>query len=99
MNTETSGRKMSLITVSMLIVVTTFGFANVIDNLAELGLAAIPSWFAVGFLYFLPLALILAEFSSDNTHAQGGIYSFMERGLGPTWAFVRTWSYFVSNLV
>ena len=27
---------MSLVTVSMLIVVTTFGFANVIDNLAEL---------------------------------------------------------------
>ena len=90
---------MSLITVSMLILVTTFGFANVIDNLAELGLAAIPSWVAVGFLYFLPLALILAEFASDNTHARGGIYSFMERGLGPTWAFVGTWSYFVANLV
>lgn len=94
-----SRRKMSLFTVSMLIVVTTFGFTNVIDNLAQLGLAAIPSWLAVGFLYFLPLALILAEFSSDNTHARGGIYSFMERGLGPTWAFVGTWSYFVANLV
>jgi len=90
---------MSVLTVSMLIVVATFGYANVIDNVAALGLAAIPSWFAVGFLYFLPLALILAEFSSDNPHAGGGIYSFMERGLGPTWAFVGTWSYFVANLV
>jgi amino acid transporter len=89
---------MSLFTVSMVIVVATFGFPRVIDNVAELGLAAIPSWFAVGFLYFLPLALILAEFSSDNTHARGGIYSFMERGLGPTWAFVGAWSYFVANL-
>ena len=35
MNTETSGRKMSPITVSMLIVVAAFGFANVIDNLAQ----------------------------------------------------------------
>jgi amino acid transporter len=92
-------RKLSLITVSMIIVVTTFGFANVIDNLAELGLAAIPSWFAVGILYFLPLALILAEFSSDNTESRGGIYSFMARGLNPTWAFVGTWSYFVANVV
>jgi amino acid transporter len=98
MNTETTGRKMSLFTVSMLILVATFGFPRVIDNVAQLGLAAIPSWFAVGFLYFLPLALILAEFSSDNTHARGGIYSFMERGLGPTWAFVGAWSYFVANL-
>jgi amino acid transporter len=82
----------------MLIVVTTFGFANVIDNLAELGLAAIPSWFAVGILYFVPLALILAEFSSEDTQARGGIYSFMARGLNPTWAFIGTWSYFVANL-
>ena len=97
MSTQASG-KMSVVTVSMLIVVTTFGLANVIDNLVELGLAAIPSWVLVGFLYFLPLALILAEFASDTTE-RGGIYSYMERGLGPTWAFVGTWSYFVANLV
>ncbi len=98
LSTPKPTKKLSLITVSMIIVVTTFGFANVIDNVAELGLAAIPSWFAVGILYFLPLALILAEFASDNTDARGGIYSFMERGLSPTWAFVGTWSYFVANI-
>jgi amino acid transporter len=92
-------RKLSVVTVSMLIVVTTFGLANVIDNLVELGLAAIPSWIAVGFVYFLPMALILAEFASDTTEARGGIYSYMERGIGPTWAFIGTWSYFVANLV
>jgi hypothetical protein len=32
-------RKLSVVTVSMLIVVTTFGLANVINNLVELGLA------------------------------------------------------------
>jgi len=89
---------MSVTTISMMIVATTFGFANVTDNLVELQLTAIPSWVAVGFLYFLPLALILAEFASDTTE-RGGIYSYMERGLGPTWAFVGAWSYFVSNLV
>lgn len=72
-------RKLSLITVSMIIVIATFGFSNVIDNLVELGLAAIPSWFAVGMLYFLPLGLILAEFSADNTESRGGIYSFVAR--------------------
>jgi amino acid transporter len=89
---------MSVTTVSMLIVTTTFGFANVPDNLVELKLTAIISWVAVGFLYFLPLALILAEFASDTTES-GGIYSYMERGLGPTWAFIGAWSYFVANLV
>jgi amino acid transporter len=90
---------MSVMTVSMIIVVSTFGLANVIDNLVEMGLASVPSWVAVGFLYFLPLALILAEFASDTRDQGGGIYSYMERGLGPTWAFVGTWSYFVANLV
>ena len=89
---------MSVTTVSMLIVATTFGFANVTDNLVELKLTAIPSWIAVGLLYFLPLALILAEFASETTDS-GGIYSYMERGLGPTWAFVGAWSYFVANLI
>ena len=90
--------QMSVTTVSMLIVTTTFGFVNVPDNLVELKLTAILSWVAVGFLYFLPLALILAEFASDTTES-GGIYSYMERGLGATWAFVGAWSYFVANLV
>lgn len=99
MSSQSSGRKMSVVTISMLIVVTTFGLANVIDNLAEIGLTAIPSWVLVAFLYFLPMALILAEFASANQDSTGGIYSFMELGLGPTWAFVGTWSYFVANLV
>lgn len=96
---EPPKRKMSVVTISMLIVVSTFGLTNVIDNLVEMGLAAIPSWLVVSALYFLPLALILAEFASDTREARGGIYSYMERGLGPVWAFVGTWSYFAANLV
>lgn len=95
---EPQHKKMSTTTIAMLIMVTTFGLSNVIDNLSQMGLAAIPSWFVVGVLYFLPLALILAEFASV-TEETGGIYSYMERGLGPTWAFVGTWSYFASNLI
>ena len=89
---------MSVGTVTMIILVATFGLSNVVDNLVAMGLSAIPSWFVVGMLYFLPLALILAEFASD-TKASGGIYSYMERGIGPFWAFVGTWSYFIANIV
>jgi amino acid transporter len=92
-------RGMSVTTVALLIVVAVFGFANVTDNLAAIGLSAIPSWIAVGLVYFLPLSLILAEFSSAVPEKRGGIYSYMELGLGPAWAFVGTWAYFVANLV
>ena len=91
-------RGMSVTTVALLIVVAVFGFANVTDNLAAIGLAAIPSWVVVGLIYFLPLSLILAEFGSALPDRHGGIYSYMELGLGPTWAFVGTWAYFVANL-
>lgn len=76
-----------------------FGLSNVTDNLAAIGLSAIPSWFAVGLLYFLPLSLMMAELASASTDKRGGIYSYMEMGLGPVWAFTGTWAYFVSNLV
>jgi amino acid transporter len=85
--------------VAMIIIVTTFGMTNINDNIVEMGLAAIPSWIGVAVLYFMPLALILAEFASDSRGETGGIYSYMRKGLGPTWAFVGAWSYFVSNLV
>ena len=91
-------RGMSVTTIAMLIVVTVFGFANVTDNLAALGLAAIPSWIVVGLIYFLPLSLILAEFSAALPDKRGGIYSYMELGLGPTAAFIGTWAYFSANL-
>ncbi|MCB9898609.1 MAG: amino acid permease [Planctomycetes bacterium] len=91
-------RGMSVTTIATMIVVTVFGFANVTDNLAALGLAAIPSWLVVGLVYFLPLSLILAEFSAALPERRGGIYSYMELGLGPTGAFIGTWAYFVSNL-
>ncbi len=90
---------MSVRTVALLIVVAVYGFGNVTDNLATIGLSAIPSWIVVGLIYFLPLSLMLAEFSSALPEKRAGIYSYMELGLGPKWAFVGTWAYFVSNLV
>lgn len=84
---------------ALLLVVTIYGFANITDNMAAIGLAAIPSWFAVGLLYFVPLSLMMAELSSMAPEKRGGIYSYMELGLGPRWAFMGTWAYFVANLV
>lgn len=92
-------RRLSVTTVSLMLVLTVVGIRNVTDNLAALGLAAIPSWIAVGFLYFLPLSLMMAELGSARPDKRGGIYTYMEVGLGPGWAFTGTWAYFVSNLI
>ncbi len=92
-------RNLSVATVALMLVVVVVGLTNVTDNLAALGLAAIPSWIAVGFLYFVPLSLMMAELASASPDKRGGIYTYMELGLGPGWAFTGTWAYFVANLV
>jgi len=92
-------RNLSVTTVALMLIVVVVGLTNVTDNLSALGLSAIPSWIAVGFLYFLPLSLMMAELASAAPDRRGGIYSYIEVGLGPGWAFTGTWAYFVANLV
>lgn len=89
---------LSLWTLVMLIFVPTFGFNNITSNGVALGPAAIPSWLLVCVLYFLPLTAIIAELASANQDKRGGIYSWIECSLGPKWAFLGTWSYFISSL-
>ena len=82
----------------MLIFVPTFGFGNIASNAVALGPAAIPSWLIVALLFFLPLSIMIAELSSANKDKEGGLYTWIECSIGPRWAFIGTWSYFVANL-
>jgi amino acid transporter len=89
---------LGLWTLVMLIFVPTFGFNNITTNAVALGPAAVPSWFLVCVLYFLPLCAIIAELASVNQDKRGGLYNWIECSLGPHWAFFGTWSYYVSSL-
>jgi len=95
---EIKKSKLSLWALVMLIFVPTFGFTNITTNAVALGPAAVPSWIIVCVLYFLPLTLIIAELASANQDRRGGIYSWIDCSLGPKWAFLGTWSYFISGL-
>lgn len=91
-------KALGLWTVVLLIFVPTFGFRNITNNSVVLGAAAIPSWIIVALLFFLPLSIIIAELASSSSSKGGGIYSWIESGLGERWAFIGTWSYFVAGL-
>ena len=91
-------KKLGLWTLVMLIFVPTFGFGNITNNAVALGPAAIPSWLAVSVLFFLPLSGIIAELASANQGKDGGIYTWIDCGLGSKWAYIGTWSYFIANL-
>ena len=91
-------KKLGFWTLIMLIFVPTFGFNNITSNAVALGPAAIPSWLIVSLLFFLPLSIMFAELASASQDKGGGIYSWIECSLGAKWAFIGTWSYFISNL-
>lgn len=93
-----SKKKIGLWSLVMLTFVPTFGFNNITSNAVALGPAAIPSWLIVSLLYFLPLSIMIAELASANQDKEGGIYTWINSSIGPNWAFIGTWSYFVANL-
>ncbi|MBU3170568.1 amino acid permease [Clostridium estertheticum] len=93
-----NAKKLGLWTLVMLIFVPTFGFGNIASNAVTLGPAAIPSWLIVALLFFLPLSIMIAELASANKDKEGGLYNWIECSIGPKWAFIGTWSYFVANL-
>ena len=93
-----NSKKLGLWTLVMLIFVPTFGFGNIATNAVALGPASIPSWLIVSLLFFLPLSVMIGELASANKDKEGGLYTWIECSIGPKWAFIGTWSYFIANL-
>lgn len=72
-----------------------------LDTLAPMassGPAAI-SWLLITIVLFMvPYGLITAELSSTYPE-QGGIYNWVRRGLGPSWAARTSWLYWINNAI
>lgn len=90
-------QKISSITLALLLFLTVFGISNVPNNYAALGNSAI-GWFIVLAIYFIPLALIIAELASKNPDTRSGMSAWIGEGLGEKWAFIGAWSYFIANI-
>ncbi len=90
-------KKMSSMSVALLLFVAVFGITNIPTNYASLGNAAI-GWFILLGLYFIPLAFIIGELSSHNTESRSGMFGWINLGLSEKWAFLGAWSYFIVNI-
>lgn len=75
-----------------------FNFPSIINNSINIGLSAISGYLFASIFYFLPLALMIAEFASANGESESGIHSWIKSTLGEKWAFLGAWSYFFVNL-
>ncbi len=90
-------QKISATTLALLLFVTVFGISNVPNNYSSLGNNAI-GWFLLLAIFFIPLALIIAELASKHADTRSGMNAWIGEGLGERWAFIGAWSYFIANI-
>lgn len=90
-------QKISPFTLALLLFVTVFGISNIANNYSSLGNSAI-GWFTLLAIYFIPLALIIAELAAVNQDSRAGMSDWIGTGLNKKWAFIGSWSYFIANI-
>lgn len=91
--------KLTLVGMILMIFTSVFGFNNMPRSFYLMGYSAIPWYILSGITFFVPFAFMMAEFGSAFKNEKGGIYSWMEKSVGPKYAFVGTFMWYASYVV
>lgn len=92
-------KKMTLMGLVLMIFTSVFGFANAPVAFYRMGYAAIPWYIFAAIVFFIPYAMMMAEYGAAFKNEQGGIYSWMEQSVGPLYAFIGTFMWFTSYII
>lgn len=92
-------KKLTLVSLILMIFTSVFGFANMPRSFYLMGYGAIPWYIISGITFFIPFAFMMAEYGSAFKSKKGGIYSWMEKSVGPKYAFVGTFMWYASYIV
>lgn len=99
MESNEKQKKLTLITLILMIFTSVFGFANMPRSYYLMGYGAIP-WFILGAItFFIPYAFMMAEYGAAFKDEKGGIYSWMEKSVGPKYAFVGIFMWYASYII
>ncbi|MDP4147576.1 MAG: amino acid permease, partial [Bacillota bacterium] len=79
-----------------MIFTSVYGFNNIPRSFYKMGYAAIPWYILSAVTFFVPFALMVAEFGAAFKEEKGGIYSWMEKSIGPKFAFIGTFMWYFS---
>ncbi|MGL5316443.1 MAG: glutamate/gamma-aminobutyrate family transporter YjeM [Peptostreptococcaceae bacterium] len=94
-----SSKKLTLASLILMIFTSVFGFANMPRAFFLMGYAAIPWYVLSAILFFIPYAFMMAEFGASYKKETGGIYSWMEKSVGPKYAFIGTFMWYASYII
>lgn len=94
-----STKKLSLVSLILMIFTSVFGFANMPRSFYLMGYGAIPWYILSGLTFFIPYAFMMAEYGAAFKNEKGGIYSWMEKSVGAKYAFVGTFMWYASYII
>jgi amino acid transporter len=94
-----SKKKMSMTALILMIFTSVFGFANMPRSFYLTGYAAIPWYVISGLAFFIPYAFMMSEYGAAFKTEKGGIYSWMEKSVGPKYAFIGTFMWYASYII
>ena len=92
-------KKLTLVPLVLMIFTSVFGFANMPRAFFLMGYASIPWYILIAILFFIPYAFMMAEYGSAFKKETGGMYSWMEKSIGPKYAFVGTFMWYASYII
>lgn len=91
--------KLTLLSLILMIFTSVFGFNNIPRAFYLMGYSAIPWYIFSAIFFFIPYAFMMAEFGAAFRNEKGGIYTWMDKSIGPRYAFVGTFMWYSSYLI
>ncbi|MCR8744173.1 glutamate/gamma-aminobutyrate family transporter YjeM [Romboutsia lituseburensis] len=98
-NNTNSAKKLTLMSLILMIFTSVFGFANMPRSYYLMGYGAIPWYILSALVFFIPYAFMMAEFGSAFKNESGGMYSWMEKSVGSKFAFIGTFMWYASYII
>ncbi|SHH47682.1 Amino acid transporter [Clostridium collagenovorans DSM 3089] len=99
MSSKNNVKKLSLMALILMIFTSVYGFNNMPRSYYLMGYGAIPFYIISAIIFFIPFAFMMAEYGAAFRNEKGGIYSWMEKSVGPRYAFVGTFMWYASAVI
>lgn len=98
-NNKKTNDKLTLMALILMIFTSVYGFNNIPRAFFLMGYSAIPWYILSAVTFFIPYAFMMAEYGAAFKNEKGGIYSWMEKSVGPKYAFIGTFMWFSSYVI
>ncbi|MFC6180451.1 glutamate/gamma-aminobutyrate family transporter YjeM [Lactiplantibacillus daowaiensis] len=94
-----NNNKITLTALVMMIFTTVFGFANSTVAFYLMGYASILFYLLAAVLFFIPFALMMAEYGAAIKSDSSGMYKWLEVSVNARFAFIGTFMWFASYII